>query len=135
LTEILETEFESDLDLVIDDGSHLAEQTETTFATLFPRIREGGFYVIEDWNWELEPQCRAPDHAYAREEGLIGLVTDLLRVTASSTAIRSMTAYRAFVAIEKGPGVEGSRFDLASYLEGLPVKLSAGDDSDASAHD
>jgi hypothetical protein len=35
-------------DLVIDDGSHVNEHVLTTFGALFPHVREGGFYVIED---------------------------------------------------------------------------------------
>jgi hypothetical protein len=37
------------LDLVIDDASHLLEQSRSTFNTLFPRLRPGGLYVLEDW--------------------------------------------------------------------------------------
>lgn len=37
------------LDIVIDDASHLLEPTTATFEMLFPRLREGGLYVIEDW--------------------------------------------------------------------------------------
>ena len=44
------------LDLVIDDGSHLLEETRTSFETLFPRLRKGGLYVVEDWNWELSSE-------------------------------------------------------------------------------
>ena len=40
------------LDLVIDDGSHVYTPTRTTFDLAFPRLREGGIYVIEDWNGE-----------------------------------------------------------------------------------
>lgn len=38
------------IDLVIDDASHLLEETRTSFETLFPLLRPGGLYVIEDWN-------------------------------------------------------------------------------------
>jgi predicted O-methyltransferase YrrM len=38
------------LDLVIDDCSHQYEPTLASFETLFPRLRPGGRYVIEDWN-------------------------------------------------------------------------------------
>jgi predicted O-methyltransferase YrrM len=37
------------LDLVIDDCSHQLEPTRASFETLFPRLRPGGLYVIEDW--------------------------------------------------------------------------------------
>ncbi|MQY19002.1 class I SAM-dependent methyltransferase [Nocardia macrotermitis] len=36
------------LDIVIDDGSHRSEHVLTTFETLFPALREGGLYAIED---------------------------------------------------------------------------------------
>ncbi len=38
------------VDLVIDDASHLLQETRAAFETLFPRLRPGGLYVIEDWN-------------------------------------------------------------------------------------
>ena len=34
---------------MIDDASHLYHPTVTTFELLFPRIRKGGRFVIEDW--------------------------------------------------------------------------------------
>ncbi len=41
------------LDLVIDDASHRLAETTASFETLFPRLRPGGVFVIEDWNWQL----------------------------------------------------------------------------------
>jgi len=35
-------------DIVIDDGSHVWDHQIRTFETLFPHVREGGLYVIED---------------------------------------------------------------------------------------
>lgn len=37
------------LDLVVDDASHLYDPTLASFEVLFPRLRPGGMYVIEDW--------------------------------------------------------------------------------------
>jgi len=36
------------LDIVIDDASHLSSDVITSFVTLFPHVRPGGLYVIED---------------------------------------------------------------------------------------
>lgn len=36
------------LDIVIDDGSHLSNQVITSFHALFPHVRPGGLYVVED---------------------------------------------------------------------------------------
>jgi hypothetical protein len=39
------------LDLVVDDASHLVGPTRASLNTLLPRLRPGGFYIIEDWSW------------------------------------------------------------------------------------
>jgi hypothetical protein len=50
LQEIVREEFgDAALDLVVDDASHLLEPTRASFNALFPRVRPGGLYVIEDW--------------------------------------------------------------------------------------
>jgi predicted O-methyltransferase YrrM len=50
LTEIVEHEFgDEPLDVVVDDASHLYGPSVTSFELLFPRLRPGGAYVIEDW--------------------------------------------------------------------------------------
>ncbi len=35
-------------DIVIDDGSHILEHITKSFTYLFPRVRKGGYYFIED---------------------------------------------------------------------------------------
>ena len=39
------------LDLVIDDASHRLDLTRRSFEILYPRMRPGGCYIIEDWAW------------------------------------------------------------------------------------
>ena len=41
------------IDLVLDDASHLLQPTRSSFECLFPKLRPGGLYIIEDWNWEF----------------------------------------------------------------------------------
>src|ERR1700730_6079246 len=36
------------LDLVVDDGSHFRDHEERCFEEIFPRMREGGVYIVED---------------------------------------------------------------------------------------
>lgn len=38
------------LDLVIDDASHLYDETVASFECLFPMVRPGGVYIVEDWS-------------------------------------------------------------------------------------
>jgi predicted O-methyltransferase YrrM len=54
LDEIVAGEFGDErLDLVIDDASHHLEPTRASFEALFPRLREGGLFLIEDWRWQI----------------------------------------------------------------------------------
>jgi hypothetical protein len=39
------------LDIVVDDASHFLEETRISFNALFPRLRPGGIFVLEDWGW------------------------------------------------------------------------------------
>lgn len=49
---IIEEEFGGEaLDLVVDDGSHHYEKTKSSFETIFPYLRHGGEFVVEDWGW------------------------------------------------------------------------------------
>jgi predicted O-methyltransferase YrrM len=53
LARILDDELGDDpIDLVVDDASHELVGTRSTFEQLFPRLRPGGRYLIEDWSWE-----------------------------------------------------------------------------------
>ena len=38
----------TEVDIIIDDGSHVNSHVIATFETLFPLVRPGGFYAIED---------------------------------------------------------------------------------------
>lgn len=50
LTEIVDSELsDTPLDLVFDDASHQLDLTRSSFETLFPRLRPGGLFVIDDW--------------------------------------------------------------------------------------
>jgi len=49
--------FSGSLDLIVDDASHLLGPTRTSFNRLFPYLRAGGWYLIEDWSW---PHQRVP---------------------------------------------------------------------------
>jgi Methyltransferase domain len=80
LAEIVEREFDGDpLDLVVDDCSHLYEPTRASFNELFPRLRSGGAYVIEDWRWaHSELGSEHQDGFYPDEVPLTRLVFEII---------------------------------------------------------
>lgn len=42
----------SGYDVIIDDGSHASYHQQLTFRHLFPKLRPGGTYIIEDLQWQ-----------------------------------------------------------------------------------
>jgi predicted O-methyltransferase YrrM len=110
LIEVMRDEFRDDaLDLVIDDASHLLAETTSSFETLFPYLRPGGLYVIEDWN---------SAHLFADQVGatmrdgvpfttpLSPLLMDLLLVRASSgDVVSEIRVGNLWATIERGSAV------------------------------
>ena len=59
LAEIVDEAFgDEPLDLVVDDCSHRYKPSRASFNELFPRLRPGGVYVIEDWPSRARPGGR-----------------------------------------------------------------------------
>lgn len=50
-------------DVIIDDGSHIADHQQLTLSLLWDRLRPGGLYFIEDLNDLLPNETRAKKHA------------------------------------------------------------------------
>lgn len=46
---ILQHHFPNGVDLVIDDASHIGHLSRLTFDCIFPHLRSGGLYIVEDW--------------------------------------------------------------------------------------
>jgi hypothetical protein len=100
---IVASEFSVPLDLVIDDASHLYGPTKASFEALFPKLRTGGLYIIEDWAWGHWPEFIAPEHPWAGQEPLTKLVQELIEAAGTSQRlIASITVYQGFVSIERG---------------------------------
>lgn len=63
-------------DIVIDDGSHVNEHVRTSFTNLFPHVRLGGIYAIEDLMTSYNPAS--------------GGSRDVSRATTSTAMLKSM---------------------------------------------
>lgn len=106
LTAIVKREFPGPLDLVIDDASHLYKLTKASFEILFPLLRPGGLYVIEDWAWGHWKEFQAPTHPWAKETPLTVLATELLKAAGSvqpdQRLIANLTVFQGFIVVERG---------------------------------
>jgi hypothetical protein len=49
LEEVIKDEFSAGFDLVIEDASHIGAYAHITFHTVFPHLKPGGIYIVEDW--------------------------------------------------------------------------------------
>lgn len=58
-------------DVIIDDGAHTVKETRHTYDCLFPYVKPGGYFIIEDWAAEF-----IDSEKYA---GMIDLMLDLYR--------------------------------------------------------
>lgn len=41
-----------DIDIVIDDGSHISQHQQLSMGVLFQKVKPGGLYIIEDLDWQ-----------------------------------------------------------------------------------
>jgi len=132
LDEIMAAEFDGPVDLVIDDASHLEAETRTSFNRLFPHVRPGGAYVIEDWGWA---HTGLPRDAYMQGVPPLSVfIVELLVVAARRPRMIDRLVIDSFSAtVWRGPAdLRSGRFDVSAHLgpvgqdmlEGLQVARS-----------
>ena len=119
-------EFQDGLDLVVDDAAHRYAPTKASFELIFPLLKPGALYIIEDWGWEHWPAYQAKDHPWAGEPSLTDLVNELVAATGSalreSKLIERLAVYGGFVVVERGTlqVADPQRFQLASHISTRP---------------
>ncbi|WP_089157691.1 class I SAM-dependent methyltransferase [Micromonospora sp. NBS 11-29] len=65
-------------DIVIDDGSHINGHVLTSFRTLFPLLRDGGLYVIEDLQTSYWAKFGGSPDGSGAERTTIGMLKELI---------------------------------------------------------
>ena len=106
-----------DLDLVIDDASHRFGPTRDAFTTLFPHLRPGGIYVIEDWAWgQSKAQFVAPE-AWRASPALGVLLFECISANAAHPdVIADVTVGPGFATLTRGEAVlDPAGFALEDY--------------------
>jgi predicted O-methyltransferase YrrM len=134
------------VDLVIDDASHLLDETRASFEVLFPLLRAGGIFVIEDWQADrlvsdaIAARVDEPDGAvrarlsaelegtgWTPEDGasLPGRTGSLLQLpfelalarSARADVIRSVTIMDHWIVVERGEDpADPATFSLAELV-------------------
>jgi MycE methyltransferase N-terminal len=107
-------------DIVIDDGGHVNEHVLTSFRTLLPHVRPGGFYVIEDLWTTYCPGYGGAENSVSPPTTSVGLLKSLLdglqyeehppggaEPGYSDTHVVGVHTYHNIAFIEKGRNEEG----------------------------
>ena len=105
------------LDLVVDDCSHLYELTLASFNEIFPRLRPGGMYVIEDWSWAHAPLGAGPAEApYPEKTPLTRLIFEaILAMPSTPGLVDEIRVDAGAVELRRGDAaVDPATFDLAA---------------------
>jgi hypothetical protein len=130
------------IDLIVDDASHLLAPTRISFEMLFPLMRQGGLYIIEDWNWNhiladriaaVASDTSHPMHAElvraidtniesadeAKDPRLVRLALELVLARAGDhDVIRDVTVMNNWVVIQRGAdAIDPSSFRLADLAK------------------
>ena len=119
-----QSNFPNGIDLVVDDASHLYAETLETFENIFPLVRPGGLYVIEDWAWAHKASAQAPGSTWYDRPAMTNLLFALTVMAASHGVIDSLTIERTHVCVRKGRGMlPPGKMDISHLLRGRTLPL------------
>lgn len=101
LARIAADEFRGEpIDLVIDDASHFLAESRASFDVLFPLLRPGGVYLLEDWSW-----AHTVVPLWPRREPLTPMVFELVVACGHSPdVIERVDVNRGWAVVRRGPG-------------------------------
>jgi len=108
VTAIMDKEFgDEPLDVVIDDASHQYGFSRKSFEIVFPRLREGGFYIIEDWQWaHIDSPVYQKGEQFGGEPALTNFIFELLVAYGGHPELFWNIVVRDwFIAVQKGAPV------------------------------
>lgn len=126
VTAVMDKEFgDEKIDLVIDDASHYYELSRKSFEIVFPRLREGGIYIIEDWQWaHMDAEEYQSRRKFGDKPALTNLIFELLIAYGGHPDLFWNIIVRDwFVAIQKGSRALAPDFRLDDLLRMRGAKL------------
>lgn len=97
-------------DIIVDDGSHVAKHQLASFRALFPLLKDGGLYMIEDTHtayWRpfgggFGRKGTAIDLAKLIIDDMHAWYHDRKPVTPGKTEVEALHIYDSVIALEKG---------------------------------
>lgn len=118
LTNIVNTHFPKGLDLIVDDASHLLDLTRQSFEILFPKLKPGGLYVIEDYSWsQIDAFAFVSGKAYANQAATIQLLFEISMLLPSQKGwITRVSSDPYSITVQRGPAEIPDDFTLTKYI-------------------
>ncbi|MFM7182113.1 MAG: glycoside hydrolase family 99-like domain-containing protein [Verrucomicrobiales bacterium] len=116
------------IDMVIDDASHFLYQTRESFRFFFPRLRPGGYYIIEDWGWAHWPEdCWQKEKGgeyFKNKDPLSNLLMELMILSASAPdVVESLWVNKNQVLVKRGPRKLESPFSPEAFVLNREIAL------------
>lgn len=110
-----------EFDIIVDDGSHLNEHVITSFEFLFPKLKPGGIYVVEDTQTSYWPNYGGSSEDFGKKGTIYTYFKSLIdglnhdefliegyQKTYYDQNITSIHFYHNMIFIHKGDNNEGS---------------------------
>lgn len=120
---------EGPFDIIIDDGSHINEHVIETFRIMFPKLKDGGIYVVEDMQTSYWPEYGGDSHDLSKEGTMMNFFKGLTDCLNNRELIRpdyeqsywdrkivSMHFYHNMLFIYKGDNDEESNFLIDNQI-------------------
>jgi hypothetical protein len=100
------------LDIIIDDGGHTMEQQKVSFELLYPKVKEGGVYLVEDTHtsywYEFHGGYKNPNNFIEYSKNLIDSLYEShieneprLKINSITKSINAISFYDSIVVFEK----------------------------------
>jgi hypothetical protein len=124
LRRIVSDDLDGILDLVVDDASHSYAETRASFDILFPLLRPGGLYIIEDWGWSHHPSYQGADAPRAGDTALTTLLFEQIVLMGSTNEIAEIRVLKPLYILRKarhaGSGPRDMWRDVLTRGRALP---------------
>jgi cephalosporin hydroxylase len=95
----LSSQIPNNMDIIIDDGSHKNDHIILSFDVLFPKLKDGGVYIIEDTYQSYTESGETPIMFF---KDIIDRINDYLSDKKDIYGINSIHFYRNLILVFKG---------------------------------
>ena len=65
------------------------------FEAVFPYVRAGGVFVIEDWSWSHEDSAQTPSHFWESQDSPTSLIFQLIAAYGATNSLISAIGFAA----------------------------------------